>query len=161
MKRRVLVLTGTTLLGLAIAGLPQVSLAQTSPLIGTSKLNLVKSKSSTHSLPRSATLTYTEDGQNIRQTIQGIGAQGNSTTIVSMHIDDGMPHPTTGSPLYDASAYTRADGNTWITARFKAGKLVEIGTRVLSQDGKTMTFTATVSQANGPLGNAILVYDKQ
>jgi hypothetical protein len=78
-----------------------------------------------------------------------------------MHIDDGMPHPTTGSPLYDASAYTRADGNTWITARFKAGKLVEIGTRVLSQDGKTMTFTATVSQANGQLGNAILVYDKQ
>jgi hypothetical protein len=78
-----------------------------------------------------------------------------------MHIYDGMPHPTTGSPVYDASAYTRVDGNTLIVARFKAGKLVLIGTLVVSQDGKTLTGPQTGSLANGQPGNTILVYDKQ
>ena len=97
----------------------------------------------------------------MRSTAQGIDAQGNTTTVVFMHIYDGMPHPTTGSPVYDASAYTRVDGSTLIVARFKAGKLVQIGTLVVSQDGKTLTGPSTGTQANGQLGNTILVYDRQ
>src|SRR6516162_7595188 len=97
-------LTAMALLGLAIAAFPQVGFAQSSSLIGTWKLNLDKSKL-VGPPPRSATLTYTQDGQNFRNTAQGIDAQGNSTTVVFMHIYDGMPHPTTGSPVYDASAY--------------------------------------------------------
>jgi hypothetical protein len=42
----------------------------------------------------------------------------------------------------------------------KAGKLIQIGTLVMSQDGKTLTGTQTGTLANGP-GNAVLVYDKQ
>jgi hypothetical protein len=159
-RRTTLLLTTMTLLGLAIAALPQVSFAQSSSLIGTWKLILDKSKL-VGPPPRSGTLTYTQDGQNIRSTAQGIDAQGNSTTVVFMHIYDGMPHPTTGSPVYDASAYTRVDGNTLIVARFKAGKLVLIGTLVVSQDGKTLTGPQTGSLANGQPGNTILVYDKQ
>ena len=153
-------LTAMALLGLAIAAFPQVGFAQSSSLIGTWKLNLDKSKL-VGPPPRSATLTYTQDGQNIRSTAQGIDAQGNSTTVVFMHIYDGMPHPTTGSPVYDASAYTRVDGNTLIVARFKAGKLVLIGTLVVSQDGKTLTGPQTGTLANGQPGNTILVYEKQ
>ena len=134
--------------------------AQNDPLIGTWKLNLDKSKG-TGPPPRSGTLTYTQDGQNIRNTAQGIDAQGNSTTVVFMHIYDGMPHPTTGSPVYDASAYTRVDPNTFIVSRFKAGKLVAIGTGVLSQDGKTQTFTTTGTQPDGQPGIIIQVTDKQ
>ena len=153
-------LTAMALLGLAIAAFPQVGFAQSSSLIGTWKLNLDKSKL-VGAPPRSATLTYTQDGQNMRSTAQGIDAQGNPTMVVFMHIYDGMPHPTTGSPVYDASAYTRVDGSTLIVARFKAGKLVQIGTLVVSQDGKTLTGPSTGTQANGQLGNTILVYDRQ
>ena len=159
-RRTASMLTGVALLGLAIAAFPQVGFAQSSPLIGTWKLNLDKSKL-VGPPPRSATLTYTQDGQNFRNTAQAIDAQGNATTVVFMHIYDGMPHPTTGAPDYDASAYTRVDGNTLIVARFKAGKLVQVGTVVVSQDGKTLTVPSTGTQPNGQLGNTIQVYDKQ
>jgi hypothetical protein len=159
-RRTAFMLTGMTLLGLAIASLPQVSLAQSSPLIGTWKLNLDKSKLVGVAL-RSSTLTYTQDGQNIRATDQLIDAQGNSATAVFMHIYDGMPHPSTGLSFYDASAYTRVDANTIIISRFKAGKLVQIGTLVVSQDGKTLTNPETGFRANGPPVEFILIYDKQ
>ena len=159
-RRTTLMLTAMALLGLAIAALPQVSLAQSSPIIGTWKLNLDNSKLVGLAL-RSSTLTYTQDGQNIRSMAEGIDAQGNPTTVVFMHIYDGLPHPTTGSPVYDASAYTRVDGNTLIVARFKAGKLVQVGTLVVSQDGKTLTGPSTGTQANGQPGSTILVYDRR
>jgi len=78
-----------------------------------------------------------------------------------MHIYDGQPHPTTGSPDFDASSYTWVDANTYIIGRFKAGKLVQTGTGVVSQDGKTYTNTATGIDANGRPANGVGVYDKQ
>jgi hypothetical protein len=159
-RRTAFMLTGMTLLGLAIAALPQGSFAQSSSVIGTWKMNIGKSKF-TGPPERSSTATFTQDGQNIRGTNQVIDAQGNATTVVFMNIYDGMPHPTTGSPLYDASAYTRLDANTVIISRFKAGKLVQVGTSVVSQDGKTMTGSLTGTQLNGQLGSEIEVYDKQ
>jgi hypothetical protein len=104
-RRTTFTVTGMTILGLAIAALPQVGFAQSNPLIGAWKLNLDKSKFGSPP-PRSGTLTYTQDGQNMRSTAEGVDAQGNPTRVVFMHIYDGMPHPTTGSPVYDASAYT-------------------------------------------------------
>jgi hypothetical protein len=159
-RRTAFMLTGMTLSGLAIAALPQGSFAQSSSVIGTWKMNIDKSKF-TGPPERSSTATFTQDGQNIRGTNQVIDAQGNATTVVFMNIYDGMPHPTTGSPVFDAGSYTQVDGNTFIIARFKAGKLVQIGNRVLSQDGKTLTFTQTGAQANGQPGTTILVFDKQ
>jgi hypothetical protein len=47
-----------------------------------------------------------------------------------MHIYDGQPHPSTGNPNYDASAYTQVDANTLSLARFKAGKLIAVGSIV-------------------------------
>jgi hypothetical protein len=43
----------------------------------------------------------------------------------------------------------------------KAGKLVLIGTLVVSPDGKTLMGPQTGALANGQPGNTILVYDKQ
>jgi hypothetical protein len=160
MNRRCM-LTTMTLFGLMTAALPQAAFAQSSPLIGTWKLNLDKSKYTPGPPPRSGTLTYTQDGQNIRNTTQGIDAQGNPTAIVFMHIYDGQPHPTTGSPLFDASAYNRLDPNTYIFSRLKGGKLVGVGWAVVSQDGKTWTVTQTGPDANGRPVNSVAVYDKQ
>jgi hypothetical protein len=62
-----------------------------------------------------------------------------------------------GSRDYDASAYTPVDANTEIVARFKNGKLVAVGSNVVSPDGKALTVTQTM------VGSAttILVLDKQ
>ena len=158
-RRTTCMLTGGALLGLAIAALPQVGFAQSNPLIGTWKLNLDKSKYSSGTAPRNATLNYQQDGQNIRNATQGIDTQGNPTAGVLMHIYDGQPHPSTGNPNIDSSAYTRVDANTFIFSRLKAGKLQAIGTGVVSQDGKTLTVNTTGTAGRG--GTDIAVYDKQ
>jgi hypothetical protein len=154
-------LTGMALVGLAMVTLPQLGFTQSSPLIGTWKLNLDKSKYSPGPPPRSNTLSWTQEGQNIRDTNQGTDAQGNPTAGVIMINFDGQPHPSTGFPNWDAVALTRVDANTFIFARLKTGKLVGTGDAVLSQDGKTMTITSTGIDANGRPLASTTVYDKQ
>jgi hypothetical protein len=78
-----------------------------------------------------------------------------------MNIYDGKPYPTTGSPAYDANALTRADAHTVNVSRTKAGKVVQTGIGVVSQDGKTLTFTLKGTDASGREINNISVYDKQ
>jgi hypothetical protein len=98
------------------------------------------------------------EGQNRRDIIIGINAQGNPILAVFMHIYDGQPHPTTGSSLSDAIAYTRVDAHTINYSLTKAGKLVETGTLVVSQDGKTLTVTEKGTNASGREYNDVLVY---
>jgi hypothetical protein len=160
-RRTACVLTTMALFGLMTAALPQVGFAQSSPLIGTWKLNLDKSKYSSGTTPRSLTLTYQQDGQNIKNNSQGTDARGNPTTGALMHTYDGQPHPSTGSPDFDASAYTRVDANTIIWSRFKGGKLIAVGTGVVSQDGKTWTTTTTGTGNTVGAMSGIAVFDKQ
>jgi hypothetical protein len=88
------------LLSLVACASPQASFAQSSPLIGTWKLNLEKSKLTPAAVPRSQTATFQQDGQNMKNTNQTIDAQGNATTSVLLHIYDGQPHPTTSTPRF-------------------------------------------------------------
>jgi hypothetical protein len=43
----------------------------------------------------------------------------------------------------------------------KAGKLVQVATLVLAQDGKTITITTRGTNAGGQQVNTVAVYDKQ
>jgi len=153
------ILTAIMVLGLAIAGLPQPSFAQSSRLIGTWKLNLDKSKYSSGTAPRSQTNVYQQDGQNIKADIRGVDSQGNTTTVVLLHVYDGQPHPSTGSPYFDSSTYMRVDANTIIFSRSKAGKLVSVGSTVVAQDGKSFTTTTITTVGKG--GIDIAVNEKQ
>ena len=164
-RRTILSLTTMAMLSLAVVfatALPQAGLAQSNPLIGTWKLNLEKSKLTPAPALRSQTATFQQDGQNIKNTNQTVDAQGNAMTNVFLHIYDGQPHPTTGNPLYDATSYLRLDGNTIVFSRFKGGKLVQIGTIAVSQDGKSRTNTTSgIVGPNGLAGTTVSVYDKQ
>lgn len=146
---------------LAVA-LPQAGFAaQTDPLIGTWKLNLAKSTFAPGLAPRSSTLTYQGAGATLTATTEAVDSAGKTTKVVFMRIYDGQPHATTGSPDYDASAYTRVDANTYIISRTKAGKLVEVDTQVISQDGRTNTVTARGVNAAGQPANFVQVFEKQ
>jgi hypothetical protein len=162
MKRRTtILLTGLIALGLAVAALPQLGFAQSVPWLGTWQLNLAKSKYRPGPPPRSYTLNIAQDGQNVRDTVHVIDAQGNASTGVVMHVYDGQPHPATTSPDYDATVITRVDANTLIASRLKAGKLVQIATFVISQDRKMLTIVSTGIDANGQPLNNVAVFDKQ
>jgi hypothetical protein len=161
MTRRVaFMLTGMTLLGLAVAALPQIGFAQSDPFVGTWQLNLAKSKYSPGPPPKSLTANIQAEGQNHKATITGINAEGNPTSAVITRTFDGMTRPGGGSGS-DAVTITRVDAYTIIISRTRAGKLVQTQTEVLSQDGKTLTATIIGTDANGRPFNIIRVLDKQ
>ena len=128
------------------------------PLIGTWKLNLEKSTSTTP-LQRSLTLTWSGEGQNLIDTSEGIDAQGQAFKVVYRHIYDGMPHPTTGNPDYDSTIYYRI-GNTINGVRFRQGKTAEV-TQTVIVPGKTLTITAEGIDANNRPYHFAVVLDKQ
>jgi hypothetical protein len=127
------------------------------PLIGTWKFNAAKS---TGALIRSGILTFTAaGGQNLVATSDAIDLQGNQFRGTLMHTYDGMPHPTTTSPDYDATTYTRL-GDTINIVRFKQGKVVEVSQSVIAD--KTYTNTgAYINPANGQVSHSVSVFDKQ
>jgi hypothetical protein len=77
--------------------------------------------------------------------------------FVAMHVFDGMFYPSAGSTDFDASAYTRVDAYTVNFSRMKDGKVVQTGTQVVSQDGRTWTESTTGIDANGRQVNNINV----
>jgi hypothetical protein len=106
-------------------------------------------------------VNYQGEGQNHKLTFTGIDAAANPISVVNTRIYDGMPHPRTGNPAFDAVAWTRVDAYIVIISDTKAGKLVRTETGVVSPDGKTLTNTTTQAIPNGPPINNISVYDKQ
>ena len=114
------------------------------------------------SWPTSQTLTYETVGQGFRATNEGIDAQGNPTkSVFGVYFYDGKSYPVAGVPDYDASSYKIVNGSTVEMTRTKAGKAVQTQTRVMSPDGKTLTFTVSGTNASGQQINNVAVYDKQ
>ena len=166
MSRGTLTLTSMTLLFLAAVlttAVPEIGLAQSNPLIGTWKLNLAKSKYNGSPPPRSTTLTFAGEGDNLTNTVETVDAQGQTIKTVFMHVYDGKPHPTTGvaGGLFDASTYNRADAYTVNFVRSKDGKAVQTGSNVVSADGKTFTVSVAGIGANGQQISSLAVYEKQ
>ena len=163
MNRRMIITTA--LVSLTVVLTPtflQTGFAQTNQPSGTWKLNLAKSTFSPGPPPRSQTLSYETVGQGFKATNEGIDAQGNPTKgIFGVYLYDGKSYPVTGVPEFDASSYKVINESTVEMTRTKAGKVVQTQTRVMSADGKTLTFTGTGTNAIGQQINNIAVYDKQ
>jgi hypothetical protein len=164
-RRTTLTLTTKALLFLAVVSataLPRIGLAQSKSSAETWKLNLAKSKYSPGPPPRSSTLTYQVEGQSLMATTEGIDAQGNPTKVVhGPYVYDGKSYPITGARAYDAASYKVINDSTDEITQTKMGKLVRTVTEVLSEDGKTLTFTSTGVNANGQQINNVAVYEKQ
>jgi hypothetical protein len=162
MNRRTLTTMALVFSAIVFAtALPQIGFAQSNPWLGMWKLNLAKSTYPSGEAPRSATFNFQGAGANLTNTVDTVSAAGSSTRAVNMHNYDGQPHPVTGNPDVDARSYTRVDANTVISASVKAGKLVQVATIVLSQDGRTITTTTRGTDARGQQVNTVAVYDKQ
>jgi hypothetical protein len=149
------------LLGFAVAAWPQVGFAQTNPRIGDWKINLAKSTFSPGPAPRSSTFNFQMEGQNLKNTVEGIDAEGKPIKAVFIHIYDGKPYPTTGAAGYDSSTYTPVDANIVKFTRMNAGKVIQSGFQVISSDGKTLTVITTGTGASGREINNFAVYEKQ
>jgi hypothetical protein len=163
-RRTILSLATMAMLCLAVVfatALPQAGLAQSNPWLGMWKLNLAKSTYPPGQTPRSSTYNFQVTGANLTNTSETVDAAGNSTRNVAPHIYDGQTHPLTANSNGDARNYTRVDANTVISASMRAGKLAQVTTLVLSQDGRTITTSTRGIDAKGQQVNSVAVYDKQ
>jgi hypothetical protein len=129
------------------------------PPVGTWKMNVEKSIAVGIPPFQSLIQNYSGEGQNFIDTVDAVNNQGQVTHSVFRHIYDGVPHPTTGNPDYDSTAYTRI-GNTINGVRFRQGNTAEVMQGVIVP-GKTYTITAEGIAANGQPYHYVLVLERQ
>lgn len=139
------------------------ALAQGGTLLGTWKLIPEKSTFAPASPPvKSMTLKFSATGAGFIKHVEGMDADGNPIETDTVVIADGKYHPVTGTPRFDSSSYTRLSDRNTVYLRQKLGEIVVVGSRVLSSDGKTLTFSEkTIDRLGRETGKALLVFKKQ
>ena len=146
---------------LTIFGAVQVPAQATDPVVGTWELNVAKSKFNPGPAPKSETRTYVVVGQEIKGSSKGIDADGKPTAVQWTVNYDGKEHPVTGSVDLDTLSLKRIDTFTTESTQKKAGKVVATATRVVSNDGKTLTITTKGTNAKGQAVNNVQVFEKR
>ncbi len=155
MKRRTGVLAAVVLV-LAAAS---VLLAQSSPFVGTWKLNVEKSKFNPGPAPQSSTRTWGASGM---VTVNGVNAAGKPTSYGYTIKDDGKEYSTMGAIPNTADKITskKINANTYEATFTKAGTQVETTSFKISDGGKTLTIHAKGTSPAGPFDN-LQVWEKQ
>jgi hypothetical protein len=144
-----------------IAAAPSATLAQPNPAIGTWVLNVTKSKYDPGPAPKSNTVTYAAAGQGLTLSSKGVNAEGKPTAVHYTANFDGKDYPVTGSPDYDAVVLKKTGISTWEATRKKGGAVVQTARYLVSPDGKTMTISASGTNAAGQKFNNVTVLDKK
>jgi hypothetical protein len=101
-------------------------------------------------------------GQGEKTTTNFVNADGTRTTTEYTANFDGKNSPLTGSQLgADMVSLKRIDARTTERTDKKGDKVVQVLTRVVSQDGKMMTVTTKGTNAQGQAVNNVGVFEKQ
>jgi hypothetical protein len=155
-----------------IFSLASIVLALTSPLaalgadnsLGTWKVNVAASKYTPAPWPVK-TLTAVREAVPGGVKVTTTGERTDGTAINTNYVAnyDGTPGGVLGKGApYDTVSIKQVDDNTFAyEAKSVAGKYSVRGRVVISSDGKTMTMTATGTDADGKAMAVTLVYDKQ
>jgi len=125
------------------------------------KLNVAKSKYSPGPAPQSLTVKVEASGQGEKVTNEGVNADGTPTMTQYTANFDGKDYPLTGSQIADKVSLKRIDARTTVRTDKKGDKTVQTLTRVVSQDGKTMTVTIKGTNAQGQAVDNVLDFEKQ
>ena len=159
MKR---VLTVVAVALLAVVGASSLQ-AQGDPVAGTWKLNIEKSKFDPGPAPKSQTRKVEAQGDGLKYTFEGVGADGKSVTYGFTVKFDGKDYPITGSHPSGADTVStkKTDANHYEATLKKGGKVVGTGKVSISADGKVTTVDASGTNAAGAKTHDMLVYEKQ
>lgn len=137
--------------------------AQSSPLVGTWKLNVAKSKFDPGPAPKSLTRTVAAQGDGVKYTFEGVGADGKPLSYGFSVNFDGKDNPVSGSMPGGADTISakRTDANHYVATTKKGGKVLGIAKVEVSKDGQTTTVESTGTNAAGVNTHDVQVYDKQ
>ena len=131
--------------------------------IGTWKLNVAKSKYTPAPMPvKSLTITREASDGGVKQTTTGEQADGTQINASYTAKYDGKEVQVTGNAPYDTIAMKQVNANTQTDERKKTGGPYKAtGRTVISNGGKTMTWTAKGTNGQGKEFTSTFVFDKQ
>lgn len=147
-----------------------VTAQASSPLAGTWRLDVAKSKYSPGPAPKSGTYRYEVTRDGLKAVLDGVNAQGQKThTEYSCGFDgkDCAYHTTVdGKPSTDPNAtaaiyWKRTDDHTFEYAGKSKGRITGIGHVVISKDGRVQTRTVTGTDAQGRKVDNTVILEKQ
>ncbi len=105
-------------------------------------------------------MNYAEDGQGVKVTATVTLPDGTKRDIVHTQTYDAKPHDRfEGKPNGETLTHRRINARTEETTWHKEGKVMIVTTRVVSEDGKTLTSTVRVPGKDKP--ENVMVYDRQ
>ena len=148
-------------LAVAIGSISIAAAADADPVVGTWKLNVLKSKFTAGAPLKSQTRIYSQSGQKISLVLNSVGADGKETMTTTTYQVGGLEFPITGTPDYDTLTGKQVDSHTAKFALKRSGKVVGSTTRVVSKDGQTLTVRTKLTGANGDKTANVLVFDRQ
>jgi hypothetical protein len=136
------------------------------PFLGLWKINLAKSK---YQSPPPITNTFKyEPAPNappnsgwLKVTVTQVDGQGQPNSHDRIETYDGKRHPVVNDPGAEEVLVTRVDPHTIQGSNWKKGKIVVRFTRVVAQDGNTLTTTVDGVNAQGKRYRDVRVFDKQ
>ena len=135
--------------------------AQT-PVVGSWKLNVKKSKPGNAALPRSEMRTVEARGDGVKVDYDGINANGDSFSYGYVANFDGKDNAITGDGQpADTIALERIDTNTCRSTLKKAGQVIATEEILVSKNGKVTTLTIKETDASGQPTTAVNVFEKQ
>jgi len=129
------------------------------PHIGTWKLNEAKSKL-VPGMGKNTTVTYTEQKDKIKVTVEGVDKDGKQTNSVWVGKFDGKAYALKGNLPYNSIAYKVVNDRTNDITAMKDGKMAWNGRITVAADGKSRTVTINGTDANGKKVKGKAVYDK-
>jgi hypothetical protein len=147
---------------LAVVGFSTLR-AQSNPLVGTWKLNVAKSKYDPGPAPKSLTRTVEAQGNGVKYSFEGVGADGKPIVYGFSVQFDGKDNPISGSipSGADTIAASRTDSNHFVATLKKGDKVIGTSKVTVSADGKVTTVDSTGTTATGAKTHDVQVYDKQ
>ena len=148
------------LIGLVTAFLGGTALAQGEAINGTWKLNTAKSKYEPGPGPKSQTIVISGTDA-ARKIVVDVAPQSGDAAHWEVSGAAGAQLPVVGTnPNADHYVFKRINATTLEAQYFRDGKPTIKQTAVVSADGKTLTVTATGTNAQGNSVNNVAVYDK-
>ncbi len=149
------------LLALALSFTCITSWAQQNTSIGTWKTNVAKSKYDPGPPDKTSTKTEPSGTNGAKNTVDGVGGNGNPVHYEYTLNYDGKDSPVTGSPNFDMVSIRRIDPNTTISVWKKGGTVVRIIRATVAKDGKSRTLDQVGVYGQGPAFHNVVIQDKQ
>ena len=144
---------------LALSFIATAACFAANPQMGTWKLNEGKSKFAP-GMGKSTTVAYSEQGDKIKVTVDGVDKDGKPTHGVWVGKWDGKAYKAKGNLAWDSAAYRIVNDRINDITTMKNGKTLWTGRIEVSKDGKSRTVTVNGTDANGKKYTSKVVYDK-